>query len=330
MKLVSLGTDVEFVAKDKTTNKLIPLSPSIIDGTKDSPFPITTQVQVQLDNVLGELTFSPTGDSRSFSSLCTIAKLELDRYLSAKNLKAVWLSHHSFKPHELLSSEALTIGCEPDFPANENDDPAQTKNIVETSIRTGSGHIHVGLSREASTGEIIRLVRILDFAVGLPLVLAHNDPVRRQFYGQAGRFRFKDYGFEYRTPDNWWFSRSDYMARRIYETISFCIYKYSTNPAIDSYINKYYKLVCEGINQGDLDKLKYVKDAAGTLTTILNTKKRTNRPNKKYIRKTTPEDFWEQIHATATEMQQSIQIDTAPSVVEDNLNAVPLEDTTEE
>ncbi len=63
----------------------------------------------------------------------------------------------------------------------------------------------------------MRLVKALDYLVTLPM-LKDDDPRRRELYGQAGCFRNKPYGIEYRTPSNKWIFSRD-MCLWVYEQV---------------------------------------------------------------------------------------------------------------
>src|SRR5690606_27611941 len=79
-----------------------------------------------------------------------------------------------------------------------NDPPA-----AHTLLRTAGGHIHVGYDNpdNAMSADI---VLAMDVMLGVPSVLIDGDTRRRQMYGKAGCFRFKEYGLEYRTLSNFW------------------------------------------------------------------------------------------------------------------------------
>jgi hypothetical protein len=55
------------------------------------------------------------------------------------------------------------------------------------------------------------LVKQLDSYLGLPSLLFDRDTLRRKMYGQAGAFRPKPYGVEYRVLSNAWLLNENRM-----------------------------------------------------------------------------------------------------------------------
>jgi hypothetical protein len=105
---------------------------------------------------------------------------------------------------EQLPPDSLKLGCNP----SENiyglaGDLATASRIPR---RWGGGHVHVTLPENCRNERtVIRSIRNIDAIAGVALVSmvgAWDDTERRLYYGQAGEFRTKPYGFEYRTPSN--------------------------------------------------------------------------------------------------------------------------------
>ena len=122
-KGLGVGTDIEFFGKKK--GKIIPLDASIVPGTKDKPEQIGETAFLQLDNVLGEITFEPSYSAAEFYDKVIASKREVGTFLSSKGISPVYKSAHFFNPNDLQSVEALTAGCEPDFAANDDEDITQ-------------------------------------------------------------------------------------------------------------------------------------------------------------------------------------------------------------
>lgn len=88
----------------------------------------------------------------------------------------------------------------------------------DTPIRFAGGHIHFGLhgqlnarndpnSRRYPEDGILALVKGLDAVLGVASVSMFDtmdNPVRRQYYGQAGEYRLPPHGLEYRVLSNAW------------------------------------------------------------------------------------------------------------------------------
>jgi len=51
----------------------------------------------------------------------------------------------------------------------------------------------------------------MDIFLGLPSILQEPENQRKQLYGKAGAFRFKEYGGEYRTISNYYASKPELM-----------------------------------------------------------------------------------------------------------------------
>jgi hypothetical protein len=104
--------------------------------------------------------------------------------------------------------EAKELGCTPDYNAwtlAENKKPDN-----KTTMRTASGHVHIGFCEGADPGDkdhqirCSTLMKQMDFYLGLPSLLWDGDKSRRSMYGKAGCFRPKPYGAEYRVLSNAW------------------------------------------------------------------------------------------------------------------------------
>jgi hypothetical protein len=77
-------------------------------------------------------------------------------------------------------------------------------------MRTAGGHVHVGgfftnnPHSPVQMGMSAYLSRLLDRYLGVYSILWDKDDNRRSMYGQAGCFRPKPYGMEYRSMSNAW------------------------------------------------------------------------------------------------------------------------------
>lgn len=125
---------------------------------------------------------------RDFAELSPKPRLDLSQALLAK-----------------LSPEALELGCNPsDNVYGLFGDLGTAKYLNK---RWAGGHMHFGLPPAyCDNYEVItRCVKNVDALAGVfmvHLVGPWDCPERRLYYGQAGEFRSKPYGFEWRTPSN--------------------------------------------------------------------------------------------------------------------------------
>ena len=142
--LKTLGYDVElFGSKD---GKIFPFSPDILKGTKEKPVKIGPNASLQLDNVLCEITSPPAKSAASFASTCIKAKAQAEKWLfKHSKIKAVFDSHHEFDIGDVMTPWALMNGCEPDFTADINDPVAKLDMSLFTTLKTASGHVHIGV-----------------------------------------------------------------------------------------------------------------------------------------------------------------------------------------
>lgn len=262
MALRSLGQDTEFFGAS-LRGKIFPLNPDILSGTKEKPSKIGTHCYLQLDNVLGEITTPPAGDPSEFAHICHNSKQIVTQWLKEKHkIKPVFNSHHEFELEDVLTPWAMKNGCEMDFAANLADPCKPIDMQLFTTLKTASGHLHISTTNPLSAAQKIQYVRALDFALGAPLVLLHNDPKRRKLYGQAGRFRFKTYpngsdGFEYRTPDNFWYGKDDQkLYYNIFDVIHYTMRLDPDDTRRWQGINDNHSDLCEAINLGNLDKIE--------------------------------------------------------------------------
>lgn len=260
--LITMGTDAEFFVKSIGSDKIIAADPKLIKGTKEDPYPLSGHTQIQLDNVLGEMTCRPAKTANQLRDYIVYAKKETKAYLVNKGLVPVFKSHHTFTPKELRTPWGSVFGCEPDFPADINDKMPKPSATTVKKIRTGSGHMHFGVEGLRGAEDVIQYVRLMDFMLMPSLLRKHNDPIRRRMYGQAGRFRFKPYGFEYRTPDNWWVDNAKEVAPAIWLTANQVFNHDVRSPYIRNAL-KHHSDLCTAINTGDVDKVSDIADDSG-------------------------------------------------------------------
>ena len=185
----------------------------LIPGTKEKPFDVDDGA-VQVDGMALEFNTRPVDNADDFvlvtnSVLRQMREMVPDKYEFAI-VPSVRFNGNHFRAQP---EEAKELGCTPDYNAytlRENKKPDN-----KTTMRTASGHIHIGFCEGAdpnSDEHMLRcatLVKQLDAYLGLPSLLFDKDKKRRSMYGAAGCFRPKPYGVEYRVLSNAWLLSDD-------------------------------------------------------------------------------------------------------------------------
>lgn len=180
-------------------------------GTKQHPLK-TEFGHVQVDGIALECNVRPAATRDEFISNVRGVVSDLGgiiRHQHPDNALAIRPS--IFFGHKKLTQlpvENAELGCTPDFNAYTcKRNPTPDRRLP---IRTGAGHIHIGWTEDADprqykfTQVCAKLARQLDYYLGLPSLLWDKDSRRRTLYGQAGAFRPKPYGLEYRVLSNAW------------------------------------------------------------------------------------------------------------------------------
>jgi hypothetical protein len=136
-----------------------------------------------------------------------------------------------YPDEELQDSRCRIAGCAKDYCVYTGKAKKPPAGIIEkTSLRTGGGHIHLGQGQSdgvlhETTWESWLTVYMLDLFVGIPSLFMDHDSTsarRRKVYGQAGRYRPKAYGMEYRSLGNFWLASPD-LVKLIFEMCDFTV-----------------------------------------------------------------------------------------------------------
>jgi hypothetical protein len=125
-------------------------------------------------------------------------------------------------PEEVLRTPAARqLGCLADYNAYAQGVafPATTVEMLG-GRRFAGGHIHIGYDNPDNIPPWVA-ARLCDVFIGLRLTEQDHQPHRRTLYGQAGRFRPKPYGIEYRQPSNLWLF--DNYSREVCATGAFAV-----------------------------------------------------------------------------------------------------------
>lgn len=219
----SFGSDPEFLIIDKENRPK-----SAIDILPNPQCPTEQEGNLfYYDNVLAECTVKPGMSKEETlnnlkSSMKCLSELVSPYKLTTK-------ASMKFPKNQLTHPEALIVACNPDNCAYT----LQTCRIPKEqfqkdTLRSCGGHIHLGDNytvKNEEGPEPIFTIYMMDLFVGIPSLFMDNDPtskIRRKLYGQAGRFRKKEYGIEYRSLSNYWL-QSPTFASIIYDLSMFAV-----------------------------------------------------------------------------------------------------------
>lgn len=249
--MITIGADPELFLVQGDNLKS---SVGLIGGNKEYPRAITDRPGffVQEDNVAVEFNIPPAKTLQEFVdsinwSLSAITS-EVDKF----GMKPADIASALFPPSELLTPQAQTFGCNPDFNAWKNGKRNPRPRSRHERLRTCSGNIHVG-----SDVNKIRAVQLMDLYLSVPAVLMDKDKQRRQLYGKAGSFRPTDYGFEHRTLSNFWIFKPQLVEWAYTQTIRAINHakRFTNEKDYDSFMTRYdlQDDIVKAINKNKID-----------------------------------------------------------------------------
>lgn len=195
----TIGADPElFLEKDGE----IISAEGIIGGTKASPKKISDKGHaIQEDNIMIEFNIPASDNKESFRDHINFVKNYLSQLVLLLGCNLNFSASALVNKKYLQTEQAKEFGCEPDFNVYlESMNPSPNS---KSNLRTCGGHIHIGYENPSFDTSVL-IVKAMDAVLGLNSLLLDTDDRRREMYGNAGSFRVKDYGVEYRTLSNFW------------------------------------------------------------------------------------------------------------------------------
>lgn len=191
----------------------------MIPGTKMAPHPVNYGA-VQVDGMALEFNIDPAETEDQFvGNIRAVYDRMAQMIPVGMQLAPVPVATFSEKVFWESPDEARELGCTPDYNAWTGD--MNPKPDGDTTMRTASGHIHIGWTKDmdpydpAHYEDCRNLVKQLDYYLGVPSLLWDTDNRRRKLYGKAGAFRPKSYGVEYRVLSNVWLTKES-LIRYVY------------------------------------------------------------------------------------------------------------------
>jgi hypothetical protein len=203
---VKIGCDPEVFVQNPNSLQFL-CAHNMIPGDKANPHRVPFGA-VQVDGMALEFNTDPASTEEEFLHHVKAVYHELERMVPGYKLACVPFAQFEQEYFDNCDPYAKVLGCDPDFNAwtgLKNAPPAPTE-----PVRTASGHIHIGWTEGADIesashfADCIEVVKQLDYGLGVNSLLYDTDNRRRSLYGNAGAFRPKPYGVEYRVLSNAW------------------------------------------------------------------------------------------------------------------------------
>ena len=185
----------------------------LIPGDKKTPF-VVQNGAVQVDGMALEFNITPAENKEQwvFNLHSVLGQLQ---GMVEGTLEIEPIADFGYEYIKGQPDEATVLGCEPDYNAwTGQENPRPNENLP---FRTGAGHIHLGFCEDAVPNSLSHIsacemvVKQLDSRLGIVSLLLDPCVRRREMYGQAGAYRPKTYGVEYRVLSNFWLKSPELM-----------------------------------------------------------------------------------------------------------------------
>lgn len=202
---ITLGSDPEIFIRNE---KEIVSAEGLTGGSKWAPIPISESGHmIQEDGIALEYNIPPSDTVAEFIENHEFVQEYLKQMILAHGYTFATERSAEINPIYLQTEQATTFGCEPDYNVYlKGENIAPNSN---TNLRCCGGHIHIGYP-DNNQEQTEKIVLMFDIFLTLPALFKDNDTRRRELYGKAGSFRFKDFGVECRSLSNFWIhSRED-------------------------------------------------------------------------------------------------------------------------
>lgn len=224
----------------------------VIPGTKSIPHSVPSGA-VQVDGMALEFNIAPASSSEGFvHNINTV--LEALKGMLPEEMDMVIMPSVEFDAEYLAAQpeEARVQGCEPDYNAyTMAENPAPPDH---PTMRAAAGHVHVGWCTGMDPSDPVHIevcaemAKQMDCILGARSIFWDEDGGRRKvLYGQAGAFRSKPYGMEYRVMSNGWLLN----AGRMHEVFQSTVRAWETMAQGTHWTNVIGELAVRAINNND-------------------------------------------------------------------------------
>lgn len=221
---------------------------NLLEGDKKNPVKVFGGA-VQVDGTAAEFNITPTDDADVFVKRISGVRNRIEKIIQKsdpsvvlKSVPAVRFSKEYWDSIPRLNKE---LGCDPDFNAYSGLEnvivPEEQRTGFET-MRTGSGHIHIGwrnpktpFKDEQEKEDHFLTCRVITIFLD-HLILPYEKywdkgTDRRKLYGKPGAFRPKPYGLEYRVLSNAWVDRPE-IAKLLFRAITLLLEQMFSNSLV--------------------------------------------------------------------------------------------------
>lgn len=260
-----IGCDPEFFLKDKETGKHVSAY-DMIDGDKTNPLKVNKGA-VQVDGMALEFNIDPARTPEEFDeNICTVLSQLRDMIDDRYEFDFVPVAHFGKEYIDAQPEKARELGCEPDYNAYTCE--ANPRPNGDLGIRTAAGHIHIGWTNginpedEGHLEACRMLTRQLDYSLLIGSLFWDMDEERRSMYGQAGAFRPKHYGVEYRPLSNVWVKNRD-LRMTVFNTT-----KMSAKNLLDGHTKYPKNAELIRVNSYLKDLINYIKNNNNVVTSL--------------------------------------------------------------
>ena len=219
---IRIGCDPELFLVNPSNGSFVS-GHDALPGSKADPYKVDRGA-VQIDGTALEFNTDPANSCEEFISNIKAVMGQMQAMVEAGPYQHLKIAAHPVAEYDpeyfkSIPGSALMLGCNPDYNAWTLD--ANPAPDTVGTMRTGSGHIHIGWGEgfDADSADhfmdCVPIIRQLDYYIGLATLIWDPDDRRRKMYGAAGAFRPKPYGAEYRVPSNSWLN-SETTQRFVY------------------------------------------------------------------------------------------------------------------
>lgn len=217
--MFTIGCDPEFFLMDKKGN-FVPAFDTV-GGTKKEPRVLECGHTVQEDGCAVEIGIRPATTADEFVTYVREAVDEVRSLVKKMGLKIAIVNEATFDMDQLRDPRGWEVGCDPDFDAYTGG--KRIMRDYQDTTRYAGGHIHIGSPQLMNPKIISNYIKTLDVVMGYKLNLMDKTHGRNAVYGGPGKFRFKPYGVEYRSPSNGWIGKPA-VQRKIFEIAEKALY----------------------------------------------------------------------------------------------------------